>query len=230
MHRRIFFFSLVFLLWSLPLFAGTIYGFVNLKGTPPPLKKITVDKDGYCKKSKKERPSEALLVSKNGKIKNVVLSLEGVKGSFPAPEDVVVIDQKECSYLPHITVIQAGTAVDVQSSDPVNHNVRSNPEENEPVNYAMPEPMVIPLPDLLYSEAIRLTCDIHKWMSAYIVVTETPFFDLTDKTGSFEIKDVPEGTYTLRAWHEKLGVLTREVVVPKAGKIETDFIFSVQGK
>ena len=213
--------------------AGTIVGSVTFSGDLPKAQTVKADKDQFCMDHFGTQASENLVVDKKCKgIKNIVIYVEGVEGEFEPPEDEEgpTLDQRNCQYHPHVLPVLAGTIVNIHTSDPVNHNVRANAEENEAINWAMPE-KDMSLPYEVYDpEVIKFACDIHKWMNAYIVVLENPYFAISNDKGAFKIADVPEGSYKLTAWHEELGTISKDATIPATGEVKMDFSFSPKKK
>jgi len=224
---------IVFILAAHTLLAqGMVVGTVTFDGVANKRQSLKVTKDKHCIASLKGAQAQDLIVGAKTKgIKNVVVSIQGTEAELEPPEENPVIDQSKCRYVPHVTAVVVGTAVDIKNSDPVNHNVRSNPEENDPINYGMPiKDMVIPYEGLEEPEVIKLVCDVHNWMNAYIVVLDTPHFAVTDRAGAFEIANVPAGEDTINAWHETLGEFTQEVTVPVSGEAKVSFKLGLKKK
>ncbi|MDE0299564.1 MAG: carboxypeptidase regulatory-like domain-containing protein [Candidatus Poribacteria bacterium] len=223
-------------------YAGTITGTVMYDGDAPARPKLTVSKDQHCIDSLKSAKSEALVVSKGKGIKNVVVYLRARGATPTTPAKNPVMDQIDCLYVPHVLVVTAGTTVDVQSSDPVAHNVHSHAKKNEAPNWQIPGPgKALPL-KLEKREAIKFTCDIHNWMTGYIFVADNDYYAVTgykdsnDKwigsdsyeassdTGGYSIKDVPAGKYRIQAWHEELGTTKAKAVeVAATGELKINF-------
>lgn len=161
------------------------------------------------------------LVDGDGGIANVVVRLLRAPQAPAPPEEPVVIDQVDCVFVPHVVALQAGRPVMVKNSDGILHNARLSALSNPSANLSL-GPMAAPVPlELPEPEICRLTCDIHPWMTAQVVIVEHPWFAVTGADGTFEIPDVPPGTYGLEAWHEVYGRLRlKELVVPPGGTVE----------
>ena len=209
-------------LLSAPALAGDVRGVVKFGGTPPKEQPIKTTKDQtVCGQSVED---ESVEVS-NGKLKNVVLTVQGAPKPPPGTEPVrVTIDQTKCHYVPHVQAAAVGTPIDILNSDPILHNIHGFLGQATQFNLAMPIKdqkisKVLAKPGL-----INVKCDVHSWMHAYIVVTDVPFA-VTGADGTFVIKGVPAGTYTLTAWQEKLGEKTAQVTVPATGEVTADFTF-----
>lgn len=226
--------------------AGTIKGKVTYEGTPPARLDLKATKDQHCIDTVAGTKSEALVVSKGKGIKNVVISVRSRKLKPKPPAKNPVLDQIDCAYVPYVLAVVAGSTVDITSSDPVAHNVHSHAKKDPEaaVNWQIAQKgKVFPL-TLNKPEPIKFTCDIHKWMTGYIVVVENNHFTVTgykDKAGkwlssdayeaskdagTFTIPDVPEGTYRLQAWHSELGTATAKVKVGASGEVEVNFASS----
>ena len=168
----------------------------------------------------------------SGKVSGVtgesVVYVEAVAGkTFPAPTEKPVIDQKGLMFTPHIVAVEQGTTVEFLNSDKVAHNVfwisvggnkklghnlGTWPQgEKRPFKFDNPG-------------AVPLFCNVHPEMSAYIVVTPTPYFAITDKSGTYKIENVPDGSYSVTAWHE--GAKNQSKPVTVAGEGKADFTLS----
>jgi hypothetical protein len=138
----------------------------------------------------------------------------------------VTLDQKGCQYRPHVFGVQVGQNIDIVNSDATMHNVHALPNTNQEFNFGQP---IQKQKDTKFFTArevmVRFKCDIHGWMSAYAGVLEHPYFAVTAPSGSFELKNVPAGTYTVEAWHEKLGTQTQSVTLGDRESREITFTF-----
>ncbi len=175
-----------------------------------------------------QTPSEKLIVSKiNNGLKNAVVSIQGIgKGKKMAvPTIHPIIDQQNNIFIPHVTAILAGTTVDILHGDEGMHNVHARSVKNQPFNLGMTFKQRISK-KFDYPEIIKLTCDLHKKASAWIVVLDNPYFDITDRNGYFEICDIPPGTYKFQVWHEELGNLEKEVKINPKETTVVEFIYS----
>lgn len=206
---------------------GSLAGEVKFKGSAPPPKKLEVTKDqAVCGAQPKD--SEDLIVSTNGGIKNVLISIPTIqKGKKMEPlSENPKLDQRGCAFNPHVQIIPAKATLDVLNNDGILHNVHTYCMENPPVNKAQPKfKKVLPL-SFEKPEVIKVACDAHGWMNAWLVVTDNPYSTLTDENGSFKLTDVPAGTYTLELWHESLGKQTKEVTVKANEEAKVSFELS----
>jgi len=132
----------------------------------------------------------------------------------------------------------AGQKMDIKNSDPLNHNVHSLAKKNPQFNFAQAQPMTKSLDGndtfTRTEDAIKIKCDVHSWMSCYVFVLDHPFFattkgHLTTKDnstfGTYEIKEVPAGKYTVSIWHETLGEMNQKVEVKDGEALELNFEF-----
>ena len=222
-------------------FAGTITGTVMYDGDAPARPALTATKDQHCIDAVTGTKSEALVVSKGKGIKNVVLYARVRGAKVTIPEKNPVMDQKGCAYYPHVLAVVAGSTVDLTSSDPIAHNVHSHATKNEAINYQIPQPGKIIPHKIEKAEEIKFTCDIHTWMTGYIVAVPSNFFTVTGyknadgawmssdayeksaDTGSYSIADVPAGRVRVVAWHEELGSANKTIEVPASGDIAVNF-------
>lgn len=194
---------------------GTITGRVVFTGDAPPAKKIKVTKDNA--KCGQEIVMEDLAVSSERGVKNAVVNVMGVKGAVARSGGNPILDQKGCVFNPHVLIVQAGKPFDILNNDGVLHNFHSYSQKNSPVNKAQPGFKKKMMETFAQPEIMKVTCDAHPWMTAWIVVTDRPYVTTTDGDGAFKLTDVPPGNHTVEIWHETLGKTTKTVTV-KAGE------------
>ncbi len=209
--------------------AGSVSGKVSFNGTPPAPSKLDTGADPTCAAhSPQGVPNEELLVT-NGGLQNVFIYVkEGLPAgqTYPAPAVKAVLDQKGCRYVPHVLGLRTGQELEVLNSDPTLHNVHGLPKASKEFNLGMPiQGMKLKRKFDKAEVMVKFKCDVHPWMSAYVGVLDHPFFSVSAADGAFEIKDLPAGTYTLEAWHEKLGTQTAQVTVGDGAAAE-DFTFA----
>ena len=214
---------------SSPLLAGDIVGKVKFAGNAPPPAKIAVTKDqAVC--GKVEHVEESLLVAPDKGVKNVVVNVTDPKDNKPMPASAKdpVIDQNGCRFLPRIQIVPAGQNIDIVNSDGILHNIHTRSKANGEFNKAQPKFLKTMKQKFDKADVVSVKCDVHSWMSGYIVVAGNPYYALSDAAGAFKIAGVPAGTYTLQYWHEKLGTQTRQVTVPATGSVTADFEYAAK--
>jgi plastocyanin len=141
----------------------------------------------------------------------------------------VKLDQKSCRYVPHVVGVRVTQPLEISNSDATLHNVHGMPDTNREFNFGqimagIKNTVSFTAPEVM----VPFKCDVHSWMSAYIGVVSHPYFAVTDKAGTFELNTVPPGTYTIEAWHEKLGRQTQSVTLGEKDSKEISFTFKVQ--
>ena len=186
--------------------AGSIAVRVTLTGEPPVLQALEVNKDAeVCAKT--EKFSETLIVGPDKGVQHVVAYLASVAGAkpLPVPEQNPAIDQTGCRYEPHVLLVPAGATVDIKNSDNILHNIHTYSTKNPAFNMAQPKFQKVIQKTFDQPETIKVTCDVHAWMSAWVVVQEHGYYAVTDATGLARLKDVPPGKYDLKIWHETFG-------------------------
>jgi plastocyanin len=193
--------------------AGTIKGTVRLAGGSVEVKKLKVTVDhNVCGTAK---DAEDIVVLPDMGLRNVVVSLV-----TPPPDakwsvaPTVQLDQRQCVFVPRVVVVPAGGTVEFLNSDRLLHNLHSasGGNNNPTFNRTQPKGRAIPI-TFRRPEIIRIDCDLHPWMRAWVVVAEHPFYALTNDKGEFALENVPPGTYTLQVWHETLPVVKKDVAV-----------------
>lgn len=192
---------------------GSISGRVVLVGEAPAAKKIPVTKDG--EKCGTEIVSEELVISPDKGIKNAVITITGVPRAA-STDKTATIDQKGCTFKPHVVVSAPGSSVDIVNSDGILHNFHTYSSKNTPVNKAQPGFKKKMSEAFAQPEVIKVNCDAHSWMAGWIVVSDNASV-VSEDGGAFKLVDVPAGTHKLEIWHETLGKITKEVSV-KAGE------------
>lgn len=187
--------------------AADITGTVTLNGKPPEEKIIDMSSVPDCSKQHAEPvKTQFYVVGPKGELKDVVVAIKADGKSTGASAAPLVLDQKGCEYLPYIAAVQTGQKIMVKNSDPFLHNVDVMPskEGNKPSNKAQgPGAPDIAMTFSAPENFLRVKCDVHPWMFAYVTVVDNPWFAVTGKDGKYTIKDVPPGKYTLMAGHRK---------------------------
>jgi plastocyanin len=209
--------------------AGEIVGTVTLKGTAPKEKDITpLKEDPNCGKFHPAMPTTKFYVTgAKGELADVVVAIQGVSGkSTGAAAAPLLLDQKSCEYVPQILALQTGQKLNVKNSDPVLHNVHTQPTvagNTEDNKAQMPNG-----PDLSFSFAkaemfLKFKCDVHPWMFAWVSVFDHPYYAVSGKDGTFKISNVPAGKYTIEASHRKAGTVKQEIEVKDGEPTKVEF-------
>jgi plastocyanin len=208
---------------------ATVKGVVKFVGEAPKPRLISMKADRQCDAihGGKSVTAEDVVVNPNGTLKWVFVYVkEGVKRKYNPPNEPVVLDQQGCWYQPHVFGIMVGQKLEIRNSDPLLHNIHATPKKNKPFNIGQPVKGMksyhtFDTPEIM----VPFKCDVHPWMSAYAGVLDHPFFSVSNDKGEFEIKNLPPGTYTIEAWHEKFGTLTQTVTVKPGETKQIEFTF-----
>ena len=212
--------------------AGTITGRVEFAGKKPPRKTVAMESDPQCAKLHSSAVAdEVLAVNSNGTLANVFVYIkQGLEDKkFASPADPVVIDQKGCWFGPRVLGVQVGQTLKVTNSDPVTHNIHPLAQVNREWNQSQ-EPGAEALtrkfsqPEVM----IRVKCNIHGWMHAWVGVVAHPYFAVTGADGTFQLRNVPPGNYTIETWQEELGKQEQQITLAPSGKSE--LIFKYKGE
>ena len=212
-----------------PATAGSIAGRIRFEGQAPAPVEVNTESDPYCGKQGVVR-TETIVVGDGGALQNVFVYVKDGLGDrvFPVPTAPVVLDQKGCRYVPHVLGIQVGQPFEILSSDNTLHNVHAMPEQNREFNKAHQEAGIKHTHVFGATEVmVPFKCDVHKWMNAYVGVLDHPYYAVSGADGSFELKGLPPGTYTIEAWHEKLGTQTQTVTIGEKQAGEASFTFEI---
>ncbi len=205
---------------------ATITGTVKLTGTPPEMALTKRQADPYCAKTPMKE--EDVVVGAGGGLKNVIVRvIKGLSGRYDAPAASPVVDQSACMYRPRVQGIMLGQPLLIKNSDQTLHNVHGYKGPSTLFNQAE-IPGQPPMTKLLTSadEIVKLKCDVHPWMTGWVLVSTNPFFAVTGDDGSFKIAGLPAGTYTVEAWHERFGAKTAQITVAADKPAEASFQFS----
>ncbi len=192
-----------------------IIGEVRVLGATAPIRKLDRSDEPACENG--TAYVETVVVS-DGRLANVHVGIaSGTMGTFKPPRKPVIVHQVDCLYVPRIQGLMAGQKVLVINGDPTMHNVHARQLGNSVINKSQPvSAKPLELDSGPAGSVLKLGCDVHRWMRAFLPVTDHPFFDVTGRDGTFKITGVPRGkTVLLRAWHEKFGEQEKQV---KAGE------------
>jgi plastocyanin len=203
-----------------------VFGVVTLSGPVPHLAARPVISDvAVCGKA--DRLSPALVLGKGRELGNVFVWLEGATGG-PLPKGPFRLDQRGCAFEPYVQVVSQGAPVTILNSDPVLHNVHATTAKGDALfNQAIPVKGQSFRQTFSAPGVVRIKCDVHAWMNAWLFVAGTPFAAVTDREGRFAFPGVAPGTYRLHAWHELLGEKVRPVTVPASGVVRADVSLSL---
>jgi hypothetical protein len=205
---------------------GTIRGVVSFEGAVPPPETVASTEDADVCGERQE--VQLLEVDGDGGLANAIVSLVDIEAgaALEVRASPPALDQRDCRFSPHVLIAAADAPVAILNSDPIMHNVHTLTFENRAVNRSQPPgvrkiELSFPRP-----EKVKVRCDVHEWMSAWIVAVDHPYHAVTSGDGSFVIENVPPGTYTLEVWHEALGSTTRSVSVAPGETTEEALVIS----
>jgi plastocyanin len=212
--------------------AADVTGKVTVDGPVPANAQIKMNADPVCARQvTTPQALETYIVGADGKsLGNVFVYVkDGLDGyTFDAPTEAMKIDQKDCRYHPHVFGIQVGQPLEIVNSDPTLHNIHAIAKNNREFNNGQPIQNMKTTHTFTAAEVmVPFKCDVHGWMNAYAGVMTHPYFAVTDAAGTFTLKSLPPGTYTIEAWHEKLGTMTETVTI--AARESKDIAFTFKG-
>ena len=209
---------------------ATIAGKVSYEGAAPAAEKIKMAADPVCQQQHAEPVTAQDLVVHSGALQNVAVYVkEGVQGPAAPSKEPVVLDQQGCLYHPHVFAIQVGQPLEIRNSDPTLHNINAQPKANKRFNVAQPTKGMKTVKTFEKAELpVPFKCNVHPWMTAYGIVLDHPYFGVSDESGAFKLRNLPAGTYTLEAWHERLGTRTQKVTVADGETKQVQFTFKAQ--
>lgn len=205
-----------------PATAAMVTGSVKFEGRPPVLRPIDMSAAPACVKANASPVVPPVVVTgAHGALANVVVFVKSGLGRYryPVPKTPVTLDQKDCMYVPRAIALMVGQPFEVHNSDLWLHDIHPMLRNNSPWEKSQ-------LPGSVYKAtfenpefAAPIGCMIHPWMRSYLFVFDQPYFAVTSKDGAFTLNNLPPGTYTIEAWHERSQPLDQTVVLgPKESK------------
>lgn len=214
-----------------PRGTASIAGTVKYEGEVPTLKPLSMDADPNCAKKHSAPVMPEILVLGDGQtLGNVYVRVKSglpAGAAYPPPTEPATLDQQGCHYLPHVLGVMVDQPIKILNSDGLLHNIHALPKLNAPFNMAMPANRTEAEQRFSKEEVmIPVKCDVHPWMQSYIGVSSHPFFAVTPKEGTYEIRELPAGTYELEFWHERLGTKTATVTVGDGARATSDMTFT----
>jgi plastocyanin len=199
---------------------GTIKGFVKIAGKAPKLPPLQVTK---FKEVCQDVPDEGLVVGPTQGVRYAVVTLEGITKGRPLEREAVhELDNNKCRFVPHVLAASVGHFLLLKNTDPILHTAHAYFRDQPHFNVGLYPGRVSRKP-LISAGTVKILCEVHPWMSAYVVVTEHPYHAVTDIYGEYQISEVPLGNYRLKLWHESLGTQEKQVEVKASGVSQVDF-------
>ncbi|MFN2577302.1 MAG: carboxypeptidase regulatory-like domain-containing protein [Pyrinomonadaceae bacterium] len=217
---------------------GTITGVVAYNGAVPEAKKIDTSADSVCTSKSPNLTTEEWAV-KEGKLANTYVYIKdgtladgskvGDYAAWPNMPASAALDQNGCHYKPHVLAVVVNEPITITNSDPTTHNIHFTPKSNPDWNQSQPNGAPPLTHKLARAEVlVPVKCNQHPWMKSYVAVSKHPFFAITGEDGSYTIKGVPPGKYSVVAWHEGGANGTEqkmEVTVAAGAPGKADFAF-----
>ena len=180
---------------------ATLSGVVRFTGTPPRLEPLPVNKNrDVCGEQK---DNEALVLGPDRGVRGTVVLVEGVtRGKKPTGE--AVLDNRRCVFVHHVTATMAGERTRVKNSDAILHNTHGFLGKPTVFNLALPnrEQVIDITKRLTRPGVVRVVCDAHPHMTAWLIVHDSPYYAVTDERGTYRIDGIPPGSYKVTMWHE----------------------------
>ena len=211
---------------------GSIRGHVGVGGPIPGNGLIRMGMDPKCAAMNAGARvfDRAVVAMADGSLADVFVKLDGVFPQTPVPAEPVVVDQRQCVYGPRVVGVRVGQTLRIRNDDDLLHNVHSSSGNGNTFNVGQPKAgMVFSLTPKAEEIMVKLGCDVHRWMTAYVGVVSHPYFAVSSDDGTFVITGVPTGTYTIRAWHERFGELSKGVTVKAGAPSIVDIGYSQSG-
>ncbi|HUK34330.1 MAG TPA: carboxypeptidase regulatory-like domain-containing protein [Vicinamibacterales bacterium] len=208
---------------------GTIKGRITFTGPEPGNRVIRMGMDPMCAAANQgKRPvNEIYLVGDGNTLGNVFVKVDGSFPATPVPSTPVEIDQRACIYTPRVVGARVGQTLRVRNSDNWLHNVHTDSAKRNGINQSTPKAGLDVNLVLKDEEMLRIGCDVHRWMTAWVGIVSHPYFAVSEgQNGTFTIANVPAGHRTITAWHEAFGTLTKTVDVNEGQTVTVNFVYT----
>jgi plastocyanin len=207
---------------------ATIRGVVRIDGKAPKLAPLQITKyKEFCK----DVPNETLVVGPGQGVRYAVVTLEGItRGKAVEKESSHELDNVKCRFLPHVQAASVGQFVVFKNSDPIMHTAHGTFSGEQPQFNVGLFPGRVSRKPLVAAGLVKIQCEVHPWMNAYIAVTEHPYHAVTDAYGEFLINDIPPGSYRLKVWHESLGTEEKSVELKAGATLNQDFALKAKSE
>jgi hypothetical protein len=205
---------------------GRIAGRVSVIGAVEKPKPLPVFKSrSFCGASV---PNETLLVTADGRLRNAAVILRSPAAVAAAQPKTVVLDNQRCAFTPHVQIAPLGSELLLKNSDPILHTVHARMGQETLFNIGLPKwRQVIKRLDRI--GVIRIDCDVlHTWMSAVIIVTDSPYSFISNERGEFFFDGLSAGVYEIDIWHERLGRQTQRLAVRDQGTTDVEVFFALE--
>ncbi len=211
-----------------PATAATISGKVAYTGEATQGARLRMGADPTCDQQHSEPVYSQELEVTDGNVQDAFVWVKsGLEGyTFDPPTGQATLDQHGCIYIPHVLGIRTNQELQVLNSDPTTHNINPTPKNNRDWNESQGPNAPPKIKTFARQEImIPVKCNVHPWMKSYIGVVDHPYFAVTGKDGSYELKGLPPGTYTVEVWHEKLGQQEQQITVAASETKSVDFTY-----
>jgi len=137
----------------------------------------------------------------------------------------VSVEIRNCQFQTRVVGLMIGQSLGFKNRDGIPHNVHGLPKENREFNIGMPPTTTNSINFRSPERPFPVKCDAHPWMTSYVAVMTHPYFAVTDDRGSFSIDGLPAGSYSVQAWHERLGTRTFMVEIDEGASEPVDWRF-----
>jgi hypothetical protein len=216
-----------------PSTVGSIIGTVTLDGPPPVLRPIDMSASPACVQA---NPSPVVpptvVTGDHGALANVVVYVKSGLGNYQydVPQEPAILSQKNCMYEPHVMALMTNQPFAVANNDPTMHNVHPMPKQNRQWSNSQPAGSAPLKSNFARPEfAMPVLCNVHPWMRAFVFVFDNPYFAVTSQRGTFELKNLPRGTYTIEAWQENYNAQDQTVTIGAKESKAIAFTFKSTG-
>lgn len=208
--------------------SGKVVGIVSVAGVAEKPKPLPVFKSrSFCGATV---ANETLLVGADGRLRNAAVILRPLSGGIVAQPKKLVLDNQHCAFTPHVQVAPRGSELLLKNSDPILHTVHARLGRETLFNVGLPKWRRV-TKRLDRAGVIKIDCDVlHTWMSAVIIVTDSPYSYVSNEQGEFQFDGIPAGSYEIEVWHERLGRQSQRIVVRDNGTTAVDVVFSAEKK